>query len=114
MLFKKTYNKPWHFGLFQAVITATYVSFVAFFMNRMADIFSGKPNQPMVMGTIFLLVFSLSALVCGTTTLAYPLKLALNKKVKEAMQIVSWTILFLALIVVLIIGALIINTYLTF
>lgn len=97
-LFKKpTSIKNWLVGLLQASGVFLYIVFIAYFMTQTSAVFTGKTGSQTVMGTIMLLIFSVSALVCGLIALGHPIKVGLDKRLKEAVDMVLWTIAFLAI-----------------
>ncbi|MGD8744679.1 MAG: hypothetical protein PVJ52_03735 [Candidatus Woesebacteria bacterium] len=85
----------WQVGFIQALAISAYVGSVSYFMNNVSKFFIGKQNQPIVIGTIMMLIFSVSALICGLLSLAYPVQLALKGKTQKALRIIAWTALFL-------------------
>ena len=93
----------WKVGLVQALAISAYVTSIAVLMNRVSLYFVGRPQQPVAMGVTFLLIFAVSALVCGLLSLSHPVKLALDKKVQEALEVAAWTAIFLMVFVTLVI-----------
>ncbi|HZS42961.1 MAG TPA: hypothetical protein VFA52_01955 [Candidatus Paceibacterota bacterium] len=100
-------------GLFQAAGIILYVSFFA----SVIQMFSQSPLKNVELGPflaiiIFLLAFIVSAVICGSIFLAYPLTLFFDNKKKEAYRIVVWSLgwlIFFFLIVLIIVLLLISN-----
>lgn len=80
-----------------------YVSLVALFMDNAQKIF-GK-NDNFITGVIVLLIFILSALVTGSLVLGRPILFYLDGKKSEAVKLLFWTIISLAIILTLVILA---------
>ena len=94
-------NKTWAIGLLQALGLVVYCSMVATVMNN-AERWFGKMDH--VLGPVlFLSLFVVSALICGSVALGYPfLVLWEQKNTKKALKIVGFTIGWLMVIVVVI------------
>lgn len=80
-------------GLLQALSVVIYCYFIAGFFQVMAAA-NVQPPQFLVAGFMLtLLVFSVA--IIGSLIFGYPVILALNKKVKQALKLVSYTLLYL-------------------
>lgn len=93
-------------ALVQAFLVASYAWFAAFVMT-IGEKGSMSAWHPVVAGTFVLVFFILSALVSSSLVFAYPIKLFMDGKMREAVKIVLWTafwliILFLIFLVSLI------------
>jgi len=78
-------------GFLQALGVAAYCALVVGFFTLMEKIFS----QPGFLGLFLMLViFVFSAAVTGSLVFGYAAYLALDKKIKEALQLVSYTLLY--------------------
>jgi len=94
-------------GLFQALGISAYCILVVLFFKVMENS-NLQPNQ-MVVGALVLIVLVLSAAICGLIVFGRPLYLVINKKVKEALIILSYTFLYLLAIILIIIFLLHLN-----
>ncbi len=92
-------------GLAQAAAVAVYVLLS---VTAVINFGSGLEHTipPMLSGMIFLMAFVTSALTCGSLLLGYPLWLILKGRVKEAVLVVAWSVVWLItiLFVCLLIG----------
>jgi hypothetical protein len=96
--------KEWQVGFLQASGIVLYVMILAYVIPEFVGSRVNSGEVPEVLaGMIFLLIFSVSALICGIVVFAYPTFLALSKKLKEAIRIVLWTALFLASLLILLV-----------
>jgi hypothetical protein len=85
-------------GLVQAISVSLYCGLIGLIMFKGSDIFGSTPNY---LGPVmFLLLFCASALICGFLTMAYPLVLFFDDKIK-ALKVVLFTILWLFLFIFL-------------
>ena len=73
-----------------------YVAVVAVVMNNAEKLF-GKMNST-VSAVGFLLLFTLSAGVVGSLIIGKPIMLYIDNKKKEAVNLLIWTLAFLAII----------------
>lgn len=89
-------KQPQIIGLFQALGVFAYILFFAFAFQNLAG--SGfEPSPPM--GIIFvLLAFSASALICVSIVFLYPVQLLLGEHKKQAIYVVIWTAVWLAIL----------------
>ncbi len=93
-------HPPQKVGLLQAAGLVSYVSFFAFAVSTSANWFQARGIEepgPMLGMSIFLLAFVLSAAVCGSLFLGYPLVLFSRNQRAEAVWTVLWTLCWLAL-----------------
>lgn len=89
-------SQPALAGLVQSVLVAFYCALVGAFIFYIADVLP-RPEFFGIFLMLVLLVFS--AAVTGLLVFAYPAYLVLNKKIKEALQVLSFTLLFIFLII---------------
>ena len=96
-------------ALFQALGLTAYCGFIGTFLSFGENWFSNIPEflAPLIM----LVLLSTSALICGLITLSIPLKIFFtDKQPKKAIRLVSYTVLFLLLFVLIfIVGNLLLN-----
>jgi len=86
-------------GLLQAILVALYCCLVGVLFWKADSIFGNVPN--FFGPVLFLLLFSLSALVCGLAVFLTPYKLFMANKKKEAVYLVISTTCWLFLFVIL-------------
>jgi hypothetical protein len=93
-------------GLFQALGVAVYCLLIGLFMGNGNQIVGdlALPLGPVLV----LLLFSTSALICGTIVFYYPYKLFVAKKTKEAMEVVISTAAFLFIFLLIFLGGVVI------
>jgi len=91
-------------GLVQAVGVAVYCALVGGFFFWMEEI-AAKPGFLGIFLMLVLLVFS--AAVTGSIVFGYPAYLAWNRKVKEALSVLAYTLTYSLLIILVIIFAVI-------
>lgn len=108
-MFKRKHNiHPAIVGLLQTVGVTLYCSLISFFFVSMDKI---QTDAPSVIGLLLILfIFVFSAAVCGLLVFGYPLFLAFNKKLKEALCTVGYTILFSSFVILVVLMS-IIATY---
>lgn len=85
-------------ALYQALGVAAYCSAIGFFVYNGENIF-GKVDKPTFLAPIaFLMLFSVSALICALIVFYEPYKLFIAKKGKEAVDLVvqtaAWLFMF--------------------
>lgn len=98
--------KLWKTALINSLGTAIYIALVAFLMTN-GNRFFGQGNS--ILGGIgVLLLFTLSALIVGTLVLGKPLMLYLDGQKKEAVKLLFYTIIILAIITIIFLGILVI------
>jgi len=90
------------FSVFHALGVLAYVSLVVLFMNNAEKIF-GKTDNHFLAPVIFLLLFVLSALITAFLVLGKPILLYLDGKKVEGVKLLFYTIISLAIILVLVI-----------
>lgn len=89
-------------GFLQALGLILYCSLIAG-LFWMFDTYFNMPPR-FVSTLIMLLLFVFSAAVTGTITFGYPAYLALNRQIKEALVVLSYTLLYcLSIIIVAIV-----------
>jgi len=91
------------FSVLHSLGVLVYVTLVALFMNNAEKIFGKKDN--FMTGIIVLLIFILSALITSSLVLGRPILLYLDGKKAEAVKLLIYTIISLAVILVLVILA---------
>jgi hypothetical protein len=91
------------FSILHSLGVLVYVTLVALFMNNAEKIFGKKDN--FMTGIIVLLIFILSALITGSLVLGRPILFYLDGKKAEAVKLLLYTIISLAVILVLVILA---------
>ena len=97
-------NKLSLIGLYQALGLTAYCSLVAgliFFLSSFMD----KPD-PQILNMVFvLLLLSFSVAICGLIVFGYPISLVIKGKIKDALTLLAYTLLycfgFLAIILVI-------------
>jgi hypothetical protein len=98
---------PKKLGLFQAVGLLLYISLFAVAV-QLIQYWSKLRPAPGVSIIIFLLVFIISATICGTLALGYPAMLFFEGKKIEAVKSIVWTVVWLA-IIAMVIGLLVLT-----
>ncbi|MFH1631724.1 MAG: hypothetical protein ABIA47_01715 [bacterium] len=93
-------KKPALAGLLQAIGVAAYVTTISAIMMMLGN--SVIDPSEMIMGVIILMLLVFSAAITGALVFGYPVYLAHNKKIKEALQTFGYTLFYMALIVLLI------------
>ena len=90
-------EKTWKIGLCQALLVALYYGLVATFFNYITHALP----QPGFYGFFLMLILLVfSAAVTGSLVFGYPAYLALaHRKVKEAAEILAYTLIFSLLII---------------
>jgi len=86
---KKIKNKAL-IGFLQALAVFMYVLLVSALMWLLLDKDFGMFWGPVLV----LMLFVISAAICGALVFGYPIKLALDKKISKALIIVAYTLLF--------------------
>ena len=100
-------------GLAQAIGTTLYVGMAAIVMIGFGSFIElgpgeekpGLPARDYLGLTGFLLLFVVSACICGSIVLGYPLVLALRRQIKEAVLLVAATVSWLILLFILLVLA---------
>jgi len=91
------------FSVLHSLGVLVYVTLVALFMNNAENILGKKDN--FMTGIIVLLIFILSALITSSLVLGRPILFYLDGKKTEAVKLLLYTIISLAVILVLVILA---------
>lgn len=95
-------------GLLQALGVSIYCFLVASFFNYM-ERFADTPDPPNhLAGALMLLLLVFSVALCGTLVFAYPSYLFVNKRIKRALHILAYTLLFAFIIFAIILFSVII------
>jgi len=97
-------HSPRTIGFFQAVGVVSYISLFAAAVQMAADLqpsFFGQPG-PAAGIIIFLLLFVVSAAVCGAMFLGYPVILLYEGKKEEAVKTVLWGIFWLVVLAIVV------------
>jgi len=89
-------------GLLQAAGVTAYCALIGGFFWLMDKI---SLNPGFVGIFLMLTLFVFSAVVCGLIVFGYPAYLALNKKIKEALSVLTYTLAYSLLIILIIIFA---------
>ena len=88
-------------GFFQAASITIYCVLISGLFSFFKKFFI---NPPEFLGTVLMLVlFVFSAAVTGSIAFGYPVYLALNNKIKEALSVFAYTLLYCLGIIVIII-----------
>ena len=81
-------------GFLQAAALFFYVFAVVFLIDKLPSLIKdGVP--PIVAGTLFLLLFVISAMISGSFALGFPAFLFFEGKKKEAFAVLGWCLFFL-------------------
>ena len=92
-------EKSWKVGLCQALLVAVYCGSVATFFSFMAR--TADPPMPFFGFFLMLLLLVFSAAITGSLVFGYPVYLAvINRKIKEAAEILAYTLAFSLLIII--------------
>jgi len=95
-------------GFKQAAGVVLYITLVAFVMQNGERVFGSMDN--FIGPIVFLTLFSVSALICAMLTLWNSVQLFwIKKKPAEAMRLVGYTTLFLALFVLIMFAVMILT-----
>ena len=87
-------------GLIQALGTAIYCSIIGWFFWYMGTV---APNNPGFLGmTLMLILLVFSAAVTGSIVFAYPVYLAMHKKVKDALYLLGYTFIYFVIIIAIV------------
>jgi hypothetical protein len=81
----------------QALGVTIYVTLFALLVNLVEVWSRSHPSKPMFGIIIFLMVFVISALICGGIVLGYPIMIFFEGKKHEAFKMVVFTGLWMAL-----------------
>jgi hypothetical protein len=96
-------------GLKQAAGIIAYILLVVTIMTQSGI---NEQNIPGILAPLmFILMFVTSALICGTIALYYPATLALQGKVRDALEVIAWTgVWMIAMLVILVTTAITLST----
>ncbi|TSC59629.1 MAG: Uncharacterized protein LiPW15_649 [Parcubacteria group bacterium LiPW_15] len=94
-------NKLWAVGIAEAAGVALYIALFAFLVEKISLFAKGFAPTPMTSMVLFLLAFSVSALICGLIVFGYPYLLLMENKKREAVKIILWTAGSLAIILLI-------------
>jgi len=97
--------KPYTVGLLQSLGAAAYCALISGFFWGARNFEATKPQFIVSLFMLFLLVFS--ATVTGSIVFGYPAYLAVNQRIKEALSILAYTLVY-SFIIILIIAVIII------
>jgi len=81
------------YGLFQALGIVLYCAIIASLLSYFGKLAVTPPE--LVGSTLILMLLVFSAAVCGTIVFGYPIYLALQNKIKVALQLLLFTLLYL-------------------
>ncbi len=96
-------KKEFKLGLIQAIGVTIYCGLVGFVMNNAEHVF-GKMNN-LIGPVTFLIMFTVSALICGLLVFYKPYKLFFANKKNEALNVVVYTAISLLTILFILFGA---------
>ncbi|HSX41305.1 MAG TPA: hypothetical protein VLF21_01525 [Candidatus Saccharimonadales bacterium] len=82
-------KSPALIGFVQAGLVTLYVLTLVNVMSRFEHYTAHPPE--VLMGAFVLISFVLSALICGTLVLGYPVLLLIQGKVKRALTVIAWS-----------------------
>jgi hypothetical protein len=93
-------TSPQIVGFIQAASLTLYVDLFAAIVQQAQNwfLFHGVQSSPTTSIVLFLLAFVISALICGSLILGYPLLLFSSGKHHEAIKTVLWSLLWLVAI----------------
>lgn len=101
----KKVNKIVETSLLQAVGLVAYISLVSIIFYKGNQWFPKMNNY--IGPVVFLTIFSVSALICALITLSQPFKLWQKGKLDEAMKLVSYTVVWVLIFLLLLLGVII-------
>ena len=101
-MFETKRQQEWLMGLGQAGGVLGYCGLVGVLFWQGNEVF-GRMNTYLAV-VMFLLLFCVSALVCGLMVIYYPYQLFSDKKKKQAGEVVMWTAGWLMMMLVIIMG----------
>lgn len=101
-MFKKSENlKPYLIGLFQALGISVYCILIVLFFQTMENS-SIKVNE-IIAGSLILIILVLSAAISALMVFGRSVYLVINKKIREALNILAYTFLYLIVIIMIIV-----------
>lgn len=105
MWFRKKENFPYKAGLLQALGIVGYITLFTIFVTSANKLMHGP--DPVWAPLVFLTIFCFSVMACGLIVFYKPYLLFIDKKGKEAGQLVLSTAKWLGVFVVVIVGVVI-------
>ena len=88
----------WKIGFLQTAVVSAYILLFALMVTLTGKLHDGIFQWFPAIGILaFLTTFIFSALFCSTVMLGYPALLCFEKNYRRAMQIIVWSIVWLAL-----------------
>lgn len=87
--------RPFTAGFLQAAGVVAYILLFASIAQHLQN--APDPSSSMIAILLFLLTFSFSVLVCGSLALIYPIFLVVKKKWKDALLVIVWMAVWIAL-----------------
>ncbi|MFA5987598.1 MAG: hypothetical protein WC797_03035 [Candidatus Paceibacterota bacterium] len=93
-------------GLLSAAGVFVYVALISLFFSNTKDMFGSVPTPNMLIPMMMLLLFVFSAAVTGLLVFGGPVYLFLDNRKGEAVKLLSSTLFFLLVLVLLVILAL--------
>lgn len=94
---KKILKQAFLFALGEGI----YISLVALFLFTVGKMFGDKPEPAIIAPIAFLLLFVISAAISGALILGKPVMLYLDGQKKEALQLFSFTLIWLFVFLVI-------------
>lgn len=85
-------NKLSLIGFLQALGLVAYCSLVASLIWGLGRTFDSSPGISGIIFSLFLLAFSVA--VCGSIVFGYPVYLVVNKNIKDALNVLLYTLLY--------------------
>lgn len=85
-------------GLFQALGIMTYITVLTGSINLIGGAYGDVQPPVMLSMMLFLLVFVVSAVITGSLGLGYATILIFRKELRRAVEVVTWTAVWLVLI----------------
>ena len=103
MLWSNQNEANWRVGLAPASRVLGYIMLVAGIMTNAEHLF-GQDQKPYLAAVTMLTLFSTSVLVCATLVLGKPYLLWVEKKPKQALELVAGTAKWLLFFVLIVLG----------
>ncbi len=94
-------NSPKLIGLFQAIGVAAYIGLFAIIAQFIQTSGIHLINNQALSIILPLLIFVISALICGSIVLLHPIRLFFADQRKEAFETVFWCIIWLILLLII-------------
>ncbi|MBU1019288.1 MAG: hypothetical protein ABII07_00180 [Patescibacteria group bacterium] len=99
--------KPPLAAFLQTLGIATYCTLIGLFLWYGENYFPSTPSVITAILMLFLLV--ISAAITGMLVFGYPTYLALNKKIKESIKVLAYTLLFSVITILILAGTLVLR-----